>query len=128
MHMIVQTFEDLISRFRDEDPVTPENPTEDDLDPWRERIDALDRAILQMLNERAVCANRIGHLKRKLGLPVYVPRREEEVLENVTHANKGPLSNEAVVRLFERVIDETRSLERHLYEQAKDNEQRSGES
>lgn len=114
--MIDSTLEDLINHLRGEEPVAPANPTEDDLAPWRDRIDALDRAILEMLNRRAICANAIGHLKRKLGLPVYVPRREEEVLENVTQANEGPLSNEAVKRLFERVIDETRSLERALYE------------
>ncbi|HEX7072220.1 MAG TPA: chorismate mutase [Rhodothermales bacterium] len=114
--MPVRAFEDLLDRLRQAAPDIPDHPTEDDLTPWRERIDALDRAILQMLNQRAICANTIGRIKRKLGMPVYVPRREEEVLENVTNANAGPLANEAVKRLFERIIDETRSLERHLYE------------
>jgi chorismate mutase len=45
-----------------------------------------------------------------------VPEREEEVLRNVLAANEGPLSNEAVRRLFERVIDETRALERQKYQ------------
>lgn len=126
--MIVQTFEELITRFRAATPPTPANPTEDDLAPWRDRIDALDRALLQLLNQRAVCANQIGQLKKKLGMPVYAPQREVDVLENVKHANEGPLSNEAVVRLFERVIDETRSLERHIFEEEKRGERERGNS
>lgn len=91
-----------------------------DMDVWRDRIDALDRAILQMLNERAVCANAIGRIKKMLMLPVYVPEREDEVLENVTGANTGPLSEAAVRRLFERIIDETRTLERQLHERGEE--------
>lgn len=90
-----------------EDPVTP-----DSLRPWRERIDELDRALLTLLNERMVCAHVIGHAKRILHLPVYVPEREAAVLRNVTEANEGPLTDGAVRRIFERIIDETRSQER----------------
>lgn len=96
-------------------PDPPEGPvSEAHLVPWRARIDAIDRLVLALLNERARCATAIGHLKRALGLPVYTPRREEEVLRNVLAANDGPLPDDAARRLFERVIDETRSLERRL--------------
>ncbi len=97
-------------------PELPDSPTEADMIPWRRRIDEIDQEILRLLNERARCANVIGYIKKKLGLPVYVPEREEEVLRNVLAANEGPLSNEAVRRLFERVIDETRALERQKYQ------------
>lgn len=86
------------------------------MEPWRKRIDEIDRAVLKLLNERAICANAIGGIKKKLGMPVYVPTREEEVLRNVCAVNEGPLPSEAVRRLFERVIDETRSLERRNYQ------------
>ncbi len=114
--MLPDALQSLISLFETELPPTPDQPAPEDIDPWRERIDALDMAILHMLNERAVCANAIGHIKRQIGMPVYIPSREQEVLRNVLAANKGPLPNEAVLHLFERVIDETRSLERHLYQ------------
>ena len=114
--MLVQTFHDLIALFEADPPAMPDQPTEADLGPWRMRIDAIDRAVLQMLNERAICANAIGHIKKQIGLPVYVPSREDEVLRNVSAANEGPLPDAAVRRLFERVIDETRSLERHMYQ------------
>lgn len=78
----------------------------------RERIDALDRQLVTLLSERAACALDIGRLKEKAGLPIYQPVREAEVLANVRDANPGPLDNEAMTRLFERIIDEARRLER----------------
>ena len=114
--MLIEAVQDLIAQFDAETPQVPEEPTDADMDPWRERIDVLDRAMLQIMNERVKCANRIGAIKKKLGLPVYVPSREEEVIRNVVSGNAGPLSDAAVRRLFERVIDETRSLERHRYQ------------
>ena len=85
------------------------------MDPWRDRIDAIDRLVILLLNERAVCATHIGTIKRHHGLSVYTPAREDEVLRNVMAANPGPLTDQAARRLYERIIDETRSLERHLY-------------
>ncbi len=98
-------------------PAVPALPGTEDLAPWRRRIDALDRIVLVLLNERSECANIIGQIKKKLGMPVYVPSREDEVIRNVFESNPGPLSNEAVRRLFERIIDETRALERQKYQE-----------
>lgn len=97
-------------------PVDPDSASASasDLEPWRERIDELDLLLTTLLNLRATFATAIGHIKSKVGLPVYTPSREQEVLENVIRANPGPLDERAVRRLFERIIDETRSLERRL--------------
>jgi chorismate mutase-like protein len=78
----------------------------------RAQIDALDDELVTLLNRRAACAVEIGHLKQGLGLEVYQPERELAVLEHVRTANKGPLAPDAVTRLFERIIDEARRLER----------------
>ena len=86
------------------------------LKPLRRQIDALDLQLVEMLNARSELANKIGQIKKRLGWPVYMPSREKEVLTNVMRANKGPLSESAIRRLFERVIDETRSLERQRYQ------------
>lgn len=118
--MFVETLRNSLAHFEDNLPAIPGNPSEADLRPWRDRIDEIDRVILHLLNERSRCANIIGHLKKKLGLPIYVPRREEEVINNVLTGNPGPLSANAVRRLFERVIDETRSLERQKYQDEPD--------
>src|SRR5271155_4751093 len=82
------------------------------VDDWRRRIDEIDLKLVELLNERANCALEIGHEKHLKGLPVYQPARENEILSNVERANPGPLPDTAIRRLFERIIDEARSLER----------------
>ena len=76
------------------------------------KMDGLDVTLVKLLNERANYANEIGHLKDLVGLDIYQPNREVEVLKNVQLNNRGPLPDDAVVRLFEGIIDETRRLER----------------
>jgi chorismate mutase-like protein len=83
---------------------------------WRKRIDEIDLQLVKLLNERSRCAVEIGHLKKALNLPAWQPQREAEILRNVENANPGPLGDAAVRRLFERIIDEARSLERHSME------------
>ena len=78
----------------------------------RAAIDELDVRIVQLLGERAACALEIGRLKEELGLGVYQPDRERAVLAHVRSINKGPLADDAIARLFERIIDEARRLER----------------
>lgn len=78
----------------------------------RARIDEIDRELVRLLSERAACALSIGRLKELAGLPIYQPAREADVLSNVRAANQGPLDSEAMTRLFERIIDEARRLER----------------
>ncbi len=90
-----------------------------DLDGWRKKIDAIDVKLVKLLNRRAHCAIEIGKLKLRMNWPVYTPQREEQVLENVTAANRGPLNDQAVGRLFERIIDEARGLEREFVDQRK---------
>jgi chorismate mutase len=86
------------------------------IDDWRRRIDEIDQKLVLLLNERARCALEIGHEKEEKGLPIYQPDREVEILAKVEARNPGPLSHSAVRRLFERIIDEARSLERSARE------------
>lgn len=78
----------------------------------RRQIDAVDRKILTLLNERTRIVEEIGSIKQKLSLPIYEPKREDEVFHNVTSQNSGPLSADALKRIFERIIDEMRSIQR----------------
>jgi chorismate mutase len=89
-----------------------------DLDGWRRRIDEIDQQLVKLLNERSSCALEIGQIKRKMNLPAWSPEREAEILRNVATANRGPLDDGAIRRLFERIIDEARSLERHAMDRA----------
>ena len=82
------------------------------LDDLRRQIDSLDERLVELLNERAACALEIGHEKTLAGQEVYQPSREAEVLGHVQRINMGPLDDEAMKRLFERIIDEARRLER----------------
>jgi chorismate mutase len=84
----------------------------DDIDVLRQRIDELDEALVRLLSARAACALEIGREKKAAGMEIYQPSREADVLAHVQRINPGPLDNGAIKRLFERVIDEARRLER----------------
>ena len=82
------------------------------LSDWRRQIDEIDRKLVELLNQRSRCVLEIGKLKQAENLPLYQPEREREVLENAERVNPGPLTDAAIRRLFERIIDEARAAER----------------
>ena len=83
-----------------------------DIDGWRKRIDALDREILALLNERARCNAEIGRMKRESDAPVFVPSRELEIFEALEAANKGPFPTAAIRGVFREIISASVSLQR----------------
>jgi chorismate mutase len=78
----------------------------------RERIDEIDRRLVEMLNERTAIVEEIGRVKREAKLPIYEPKRESEVFDNITSHNRGPLTGDGVKRIFERIIDEMRRVQK----------------
>jgi len=85
------------------------------LDDLRRDIDRVDEVLVRLLNERARCVCEIGRLKKEQGIEVYQPDREKDVLNHVREvATEGPLGPDAIARLFERIIDEARRLERRV--------------
>ena len=85
------------------------------LDDLRDDIDRVDEVLVRLLNERARVACEIGRIKKDLGIEVYQPEREKQVLAHVRGiAAEGPLGPDAIARLFERIIDEARRLERRV--------------
>jgi chorismate mutase len=82
------------------------------LDEFRVTIDEIDRRIVGLINERTRVVEEIGRVKREVQLPVYEPKREEQVFANISAANQGPVPTDAVRRIFERIIDEMRSIQR----------------
>jgi len=82
------------------------------IDDLRAEIDRLDSELLKIFNQRAVLALQIGELKKETGLPIFDPGREKKIFQRMKNDNPGPLDDQAIVRLFERVIDESRRLER----------------
>ncbi len=80
----------------------------------RRELDRIDRELLQLLSRRAEVALRIGFLKAEQGLPLRSLEREEAVIARAKRENPGPLSEEAVARIFRRIIAETRKLEEEV--------------
>jgi chorismate mutase-like protein len=86
--------------------------TRDALARCRDQIDIIDIELLELLNRRTRVVEEIGRIKEALDLPIYEPKREDHVIRHVTANNPGPLTPDALQRIFERIIDEMRSLQR----------------
>jgi chorismate mutase len=82
----------------------------------RDAIDSIDEQLVVLLSRRAASALEIGRLKGLLQMEIYQPAREGAVLRHVRSVNPGPLDGDAIARLFERIIDEARRLERTMAE------------
>ncbi len=83
-----------------------------DIEDWRREIDDIDLQVLKLLNKRAEYSIAIGDLKFERNLPVYSPEREKLIIERLIDKNPGPLTGDSVRRIFERIIDESRKLEK----------------
>ena len=81
------------------------------IEDWRVKIDALDRRLADLLRERAECVIAIGKIKSARNMEVFDPERERQIIRNILQENKGPLDDDALRRIFERVIDECRRIE-----------------
>jgi chorismate mutase len=82
-----------------------------DIADWRMKIDELDRKLVELLSQRAQAAHEIGKLKRKAGMPIYEPDREQDVFRNVRSVNQGPLPDRDLLRIYERVMDIMRQIQ-----------------
>jgi chorismate mutase len=78
----------------------------------RAKIDELDRQLVELLNRRTRIVEDIGRAKEAASLPIYEPNREDDVYRNVFSHNRGPLTTEALRGIYERIIDEMRSLQK----------------
>ena len=78
----------------------------------RGRIDKLDAELLALLNERAKCVIKIGAIKQKENTEVLVPQREIELLEHLSSLNKGPMTDEMVLHIFQQIIDTLKELQK----------------
>ena len=83
-----------------------------ELEKCRVLVDDVDRRIVALLNERTRVVENIGRVKRQTQMPIYEPKREDQVFANISASNGGPLTEEAVRRIFERIIDEMRMIQR----------------
>jgi chorismate mutase-like protein len=83
-----------------------------DIADWRKKIDELDLRLVELLNERAKAAREIGRLKRNTRMPIYEPEREKTIFQNVLQANQGPLPDNELRHVYERIIDVMRNIQK----------------
>jgi chorismate mutase-like protein len=93
------------------------------LEGFRIQVDDVDQRIVELLNERTRVVENIGKIKREAKLPIYEPKREDQVFANVIGVNRGPMTQEAIRRIFERIIDEMRTIQRLRMEKANEGEE-----
>ena len=84
------------------------------IEDWRTRIDEIDRKLVKLMNDRSQCVLEIARIKKQRNMKVVDPEREKKVFRNVKSENNGPLDADGLQRIFERIIDESRRIERQL--------------
>ncbi len=89
-------------------PTAPVNPA---LLALREKIDALDRELLALLNRRMGLALEVGELKKGEGSVVFRPEREAQVIDGLKAINQGPLPNNCVAPIWREIMSASRALE-----------------
>ncbi|HET7480255.1 MAG TPA: chorismate mutase [Rubrobacteraceae bacterium] len=77
----------------------------------RERVDAVDRDLIRALNERARIVQEITTIKAEAGIPVFDPKREEEILRRAVEYNEGPIYDSSMREIFEIILHRIRDLE-----------------
>ena len=85
-----------------------------DISDWRDKIDEFDRKLVELLNHRANAAIEIGKLKRQAGMRIYEPDRERQVMQNIWDNNAGPLSEQDLVKVYERLLDVMRNVQKRI--------------
>jgi UPF0755 protein len=100
--------------------IFPASDKENELKNLRSETDKIDRKLVALINKRFYYSILIGRLKKRFGLSAYSPNREKEINLNITNSNEGPLDNVTLLRVYERLIDESRSLQNRIINQKKD--------
>src|SRR5207247_6278728 len=90
------------------DPTPPTNP---ELLKLRDQIDAVDRQLLALLNQRAALAQTVGEVKKKEGSVVFRPEREAQVIDGLKAVNAGPLMTDSVAPIWREIMSACRALE-----------------
>lgn len=78
----------------------------------RKQIDSIDRKLLKLFNDRAKVAQKIGVVKRNHSMSIIEPSREQQVVANMITANKGPLPNDSIERIYLGIMIEMRNIQR----------------
>ena len=89
-----------------------DNDFKEKLKKGRSGIDKIDKALVELLNKRAVTVLKIKRLKEKNNMSLYDAKREEDLMDNIIKYNKGPLYNDNIVQIFEAILRNVQILEK----------------
>ncbi len=78
----------------------------------RDNIDDIDKQLVHLISRRTLFSVMIGRVKRSMNLPTYNPQREKQISEKISSYVEEPLRKEAVIRIYERILDESRAIQR----------------
>lgn len=84
------------------------------LEELRRKIDAFDKQIVELLNERAKVVVEVGKFKQQTNTPIYAPEREKAVMEKVRQYNKGPLPDRCLEAIWRELMSGSFALEKPL--------------
>jgi 3-deoxy-7-phosphoheptulonate synthase/chorismate mutase len=77
----------------------------------RERVDEVDSQLIRALSERAQIVQDLARIKAEAGVPIFDPKREEEILQKVVEQNPGPIYDSSMREIFELILHRIRDLE-----------------
>lgn len=84
------------------------------LRPLRDKIDAIDEQLLDLLNQRAAVALEVGEVKKRFGAAVFRPERELQVIAQLQQVNHGPLAGDSLAAIWREIMSASRALEKQL--------------
>lgn len=88
------------------------NDFKEELKSLRNKIDDIDRNLVELLNKRAEVVMKIKKLKEKHDIPLYDAKREEDLMNQIIKYNKGPLYNDNIIQIFESILRNVQILEK----------------
>jgi chorismate mutase len=104
--------ENIYEKFENDLNVLSENERKETLIKLRDDIDVIDKELVKLLNRRTLDSVLIGRVKKTLGIATYNPQREKEIAEKIGSYAEKPLAKEAVLRIYERILDESRAIQK----------------
>ena len=104
--------ENLINKIEKELDFLSKEEKEEILKKLRDEIDSIDKQIVPLLSKRTLMSVLVGRVKRSMNLPTYSPEREKEISKKISQNAKEPLRPESLLRIYERILDESRAIQR----------------
>lgn len=111
--------ENLINKIENELNSLSKDEKEEILKKLRDGIDDIDKQLVKLLVKRTLHSVLIGRVKQSMNLATYNPKREKEISQRISSLTEEPLSKEALLRIYERILDESRAIQREELDKGK---------